>query len=275
MALNWLECLIYGIVSGFAEFFPVSSLAHQAVYLKLLGKENEPLLQCAAMAGSLVALMISVLPILSRLQKERRIAAMPKKRRRRQPDFATLMEFRVLQMASISMLLVFLAYGLVADLYQRLWILAIFAAINGILVYLPQYLPGANKTAQSLSGMDAMLIGLNAGCGLIPGISRVGAAVSAGLIRGAERRYALELGLLASVPALAVLIVLTGFAGFAAGVVFSGALVLRLLTVLLSSLASSYAAIFLMRFLAVRVGFGGFSYYCWGFALFTLILYLI
>lgn len=275
MALNWLECLIYGILSGFSEFFPVSSLAHQAVYLKLLGKENDPVLQCCAHIGALAAVLIFCLPILNRLHKERRIAALPKKRRRRQPDLAALMESRVLRMAAVSMLVLFIGYGLVADLYQRLWILAIFLGVNGIVLYVPQYLPGANKTAQSLSALDAMLIGIAGGCGMIPGISRIGAAVSTGLIRGVDRRYALELALLISVPALLALVLLTGLAAMGGGASFSGGTLLRCITVTASAFGAAYFAIFLMRFLSVRVGFGGFAYYSWGLALFTLILYLI
>ena len=40
MELNWLECLIYGLLSGLTEFLPVSSLAHQTVILKVFGLEN-------------------------------------------------------------------------------------------------------------------------------------------------------------------------------------------------------------------------------------------
>lgn len=275
MALSWLECLIYGIVSGFAEFLPVSSLAHQAIFLKLLGKANDPLLQCCAYVGALAAVLIICLPTLRRLRRERRIASVPKKRRRRQPDGATLAQARVLRMAVLSMLILLLGYGLVSRLHQRLWILALFTALNGVALYVPQYLPGANKTAQSLSALDAMLIGLSAGCGFIPGVSRVGAAVSVGLVRGTDRRYSLELALLLSIPALAVLSVLTGLAAIPGAAALSGGLVLRCLTVMLSSFGAAYIGIFLARFLAVRAGFGGLAYYCWGLALFTLIIYLI
>ncbi len=275
MALSWLECLIYGIISGFAEFFPVSSLAHQAVYLKLLGKQNDPLLQCCGYLGALGALMIFCLPTLSRLRKERRIAALPRKRRRRQPDHATMMESRVLRGAVIPLLVLFIAYGLVLGFQQKLWVLALFGVVNGLAVYAPQYLPGANKTAQSLSALDSMLIGLSAGCGMIPGVSRMGATLFTALVRGADRRYAVELGLLLSVPALLVLILLTWLSAVTAGIVFSGGLVLRCLIVLTASFAAAYLAIFLMRFMAVRVGHGAIAFYCWGFALFALILYLI
>ncbi len=275
MTLSWLECLIYGLISGFAEFVPVSSLAHQALYLKLLGKENDPVLRCCGYLGAFIATLICCMPTLERMRKERRIAALPKKRRRRQPDRATLLESRVLKMAAVTMVVLFLGYSLVDGLHQNLWLLAILAAVNGIVLYVPEYLPGANKTAQSLSGLDAMLIGLAAGCGMIPGISRLGASTSAALVRGTERRYALELSLLLSLPALAVLMVLTALSAIPAMTALSGGLVLRGLLVSATSFGAAYLAIFLMRFLAVRVGFGAVSYYCWGFALFTLILYLI
>ncbi len=273
--LNWLESLFYGIISGFSEFIPISSLAHQAVFLKLLGKENTPLLQCSAHIGALVALLVFCLPTLTRLQNEQRIASTPKKRRRRQADFGALMELRVLRVSAISMLVLFIIYGLVHDLYERLWLLALFAAVNGIALYVPQYLPGANKSAQSLSAMDAMLIGLSAGFGIVPGISRLGATVSIASVRGAERRYALELGLLLSVPALLALILLTLLSSFFAGVGFGNGMLLNCLLSSIGAFGAAYLAIFLMRFMAVRVGFGAFAFYCWGFALFTLILYLI
>lgn len=275
MELSWLECLFYGLISGFTEFLPVSAVAHQTVFLKLLGRENDPWLQLAAYVGAFGALLIFCVPIFGRLRKERRIASLPKKRRRRQPDFATLMESRVFRMTTVTMLVLFLASGLVARLHQRLWLLAILMAVNGILLYVPQYLPGANKTAQSLSGLDAMLIGLAAGCGMIPGISRVGAAVSVAQIRGADRRYAAELALLISLPALAVWTVLGLIAALPTAAAVSSGLALRCLTVAAASFGAGYLGVFILRFLSVKAGIGGFAYYCWGAALFTLILYLI
>lgn len=274
MELTWLECLIYGLISGFAEFLPVSALAHQTIYLKLLGEENDPMLQFCAYLGAFAALLIFCFPNLLRLRRERKLAAMPKNRRRRQPDFGLLMESRVFRMAAASMLVIFLGYSLVNELYQRLWVLAIFMGINGIVLYMPPYMPGANKSAQSLSGLDAMIIGLFAGAGIVPGISRIGCAVSAAQMRGAERRYAMELALLVSVPALLALMVICLAAALpAAG--FSGMLVLRCVCVTLAAFISGYLGIYFMRFLAVKSGCSGFAYYCWGTALFALLIYLI
>lgn len=276
MELNWLQCLIYGLISGFSEFIPVSAVAHQALYLKILGVGDNELLRLCVHLGALGAAYMICRPMLVRLRRERKIAALPKTRRRRQPDFATLMEGRVFRSAAIWMLLLLIGYHFVWNLYERLWVLSIFLLINGIVIYLPRLMPSANKGAQSLSSLDSLLIGLSSGLGIIPGFSRVGCGVSVSLMRGTDRQYALEISLLLSIPALLALSVIN-----AAGIVMAGNLALTLpvvlccLTAAAASFAASYFAMFFMRFLAVKAGFSGFAYYSWGVALFALIIYLI
>lgn len=273
MELSWLESLVYGLISGFTEFLPVSSLAHQTIYLKLIGAENHPILRLCAHLGVFFALLTLLFPSLVRMRRERKIAAMGKKRRR-QPDEATLMESRVLRMAIPSMLVLFLGYSLVGELYQRLWLLAIFIAVNGIILFLPQFLPSANKGAVSMSALDAMLIGLSAGIGVVPGLSSMGCGVSVAKIRGAEKRYATELALMLSMVALAAWAVIDVIVAVSAPAA-SGLNFLYGVTVAAAAFVSGYLGIKFVRFLAVKAGYSGFAYYCWGAALFTLILYLI
>ena len=275
MELNWLQSLLYGVVSGLTEFLPVSSLSHQTVILRVMGLENPGVLRLSAHLGAWIALILMNMPLLNRLRRERRLHAMPKKKRRRNPDFGTMMEIRVFQTGMVLVLVSYLAYNLVSGLHQRLWLLAILVAVNGVLLYIPQYLPGANKKAQSLSRLDAVLIGFGAGWGIVPGISATGSALCVGLIRGADRRYATDLALLLCIPGLLLTVVLEALSVVGGPMVLSGAVILNCLTVALASFLSACWAVVLMRFLAVKIGYSGFAYYCWGLALFTLILYLI
>lgn len=275
MELNWLECFLYGLISGLTEFLPVSALAHQTIFLKLLGHENPIFLQLSAHIGTFAALLVSCFSVLKKMRREWRLYSLPPKRRRRHPDHGILTEIRVFRTAGAFVMLLFLGYNLVRGLHERLWILAILLGINGILLYLPQYLPGANKGAQSLSRLDAVLIGIASGCGIIPGISAVGSAISVSRIRGCDRGYAAELALLLCIPGLFVLLILELFAAFTVNTAMTGILILYCITVTATSFFSAYWGMILMRFLAVKVGYSGFAYYCWGLALFTLILYLI
>ena len=275
MELQWFEYLLYGLISGFTELLPVSAVAHQAIFTKLVGGRDHDWIRLAVHIGVLTAILIAYAPTFSRYRREKRISKLPKGRRNRQPDFGTLMELRVLKTAAVFMLVLFLVYGLVHDLYERLWLLAIFVVINGIILFLPQHLPSANKSAESMSGLDAMLIGLTAGLGVIPGISRFGCGMAIARIRGADRHYAADLNLLLSLPAMVGLILIDLVFGVSADMTVTGLVVFGSIGTAVMAFAGAYLAIRLVRFMAYHAGFSAFAYYCWGFALFSLIIYLI
>ena len=274
MELSWLESLFYGLISGIAEFLPISGEAHRAILLKLLGAMDDAAIRLAVHLGALIALIMVNMPTLSKLNRERRIAAIPPKRRKRQPDMRSLLDLRILKTACLPLIVCFVLYPVVHDLHQRLWVLALLLIWNGLILYLPQFLSGANKESFSMSSLDALLIGLGGGTGVFPGISRVGAAASVGTIRGADRRYILDISLILCIPALIVLSLLDCFSLFTGlgGITFFA--LLRYITAGISAFASAYFGIYMIRFLAVRSGFTGFAYYSWGLALFSFILYL-
>lgn len=274
MELGWFESFIYGVISGISEFLPISSEAHRAIYLRLIGDADHALLRLMTHIGALLALLISCWPMISKLNRERSIAAVNKKRRKRAPDTKSLTDIRFTRIASLALVIVFILYSAVYDLHERLWILAGFLIVNGILLYIPQFLPAGNKDSRSLSSLDSILIGLSGGLGVVPGLSRVGLSTSTGLLRGADKRYALDAALLLSIPALIVLLIIDFFGIFsAAGVTFLS--VLSCFTAGITSFFSAFFGIYIMRFLAVRVGFSGFAYYSWGLSLFSFILYLM
>ena len=274
MELGWFESFIYGVISGISEFLPISSEAHRAIYLRLIGDADHALLRLMTHMGALLALLISCWPMISKLNRERGIAAVNKKRRKRAPDTKSLTDIRFTRIASLALVIVFILYSAVYDLHERLWILAGFLIVNGIMLYIPQFLPAGNKDSRSLSSLDSILIGLSGGLGVVPGLSQVGLSTSTGLLRGTDKRYALDAALLLSIPALIVLLIIDFFGIFsAAGVTFLS--VLSCFTAGITSFFSAFFGIYIMRFLAVRVGFSGFAYYSWGLSLFSFILYLM
>ncbi|MBQ2893722.1 MAG: undecaprenyl-diphosphate phosphatase [Oscillospiraceae bacterium] len=275
MELSWFESFIYGIVSGLSEFLPISAEAHRALYLRLIGAGDYSLLRFMSHLGALLGLLTACWPMISKLSRERKIASVNKKRRKRAPDTRSLTDIRFLRICVISLVVVFIIHPIVHDLHERLWILAGFLILNGIFLYLPQFLPGANKDSRWLSAIDAMIIGLCGGLGVVPGLSRVGLTVSTGLIRGADKRYALDTALLVSIPALAVLLIIDFFGIFTAATGLTFLALLSCITAGITSFLSACFGIYIMRFLAVRAGFPGFAYYSWGLSLFSFILYLM
>lgn len=277
MELNWFESLAYGLISGFSEFLPVSSEAHGILFTRLLGVEDAGSgLRLGVHLGALLALLLVYRPQISRLSRERRIASTPARRRKRQPDLLSIMDLGLLKTAAIPLLLGFLAYPWVGDQGTRLWILGLALIVNGIILYVPQFMPGANKDTRTMSRLDALIIGLGGAVAVFPGLSRIGTTVSVSQMRGVERQYGLQCAMLLCIPALAVVLmidvaelIISGFAGLSLGMMFCVA------TASAASALSAYFSIILMRFLSVKAGYSGFAYYSWGMALFTFILYLM
>ena len=275
MEWNGLFGLIYGLLSGFFEFLPVSPQVHQQVLAKIAGLDTPGYgLSLAVHLGALAAGILSHYPKLSKFSRERKIAAQPMRRRKRQPDVTCLMEWRLLRIASVPVIISCLLATWLGRCMSGLWLLAILAALNGVLILLPQYLSRANKDARSLSPLDAILTGMGSILGILPGVSKVGMVTSVASMRGADRKFGLDFAYLLMIPALAALslgdIGMMIFADAASGVpFFTGVLAC------IASFAAGFGGIQLMRFLVLKDTQEGFACYNWGLAMFTFIIYLI
>lgn len=275
MEWNWLHSLVFGIVSGFGEFLPVSTDAHQMLFSVFTGAGSEMAgFQLACRLGALLALLLSCRPQLERIRRERKLAAVPLKRRKRQPDQRTMLDVRVLKTAAVPALLSLAGYPFLRQHVSRLWILAPLMALNGLLVYIPRLLRIGNKDSRNLSAVDSFAFGLGGALGCVPGFSRVGCSSAALQMLGADRQAALELSLLLCVPVLTVLTVMDAYLMVSTGV-FTIAYILLYILAAAAAAVSAYFGILLVRFLAVHEGFSGFSYYCWGAAMLSFILYLM
>lgn len=273
--MSLLESILYGLISGFTEFLPVSSQAHQAIFMRLFGVDTrDPVRDLLVHIAMILALFTGCRSIFSRLHREKRLAS----RGRRSRTYASrgLYDLRLVRTAAVPLLIGLFLYASTSRLESSLVYLALFFVLNGMILIIPEYMHHANKDARSMTGLDGILIGLCGALSALPGISRIGTISAYASARGADKHHALNWALLLSVPALFL------FCGFD---------ILRLLSVdmgtvsfpiiigyIFSALAAycgSYLSIIFIRFLTVRTGFVGFAYYSWGAALFSLILYLI
>lgn len=276
MDWNWLFGLIYGALGGFFEFLPVSPLVHEKVLLKLTGLSVPGYgMSLAVHLGALAAVLLSYYSSISKMSREQKIATQTRRSRKRQPDVVSLMQRNLLKFASAPVVLSCLISPWLGRYFDRLWLMAIFAVLCGIVVLLPHYMSRANKDARSLSPLDATLIGLGGILGVLPGFSRVGMLTAVASMRGADRRYGLDFVYLLSVPALAALCVGDLAMIVTAGDPQAGVLFLPGVMACLSAFGMGLVGIRLMQFLAVKDGYESLAYYGWGLSMFTFVIYLI
>lgn len=274
MEWNWLSSILYGIVAGICEFLPISAETHQVLGSHLLGLPAVPgELSLGVHLGGILAVIVSFYSYMERLHREQKIAAIAPRKRKRQPDVASLMEIRLLKVAVIPAVLSCVAAPFLRNLVSLRWAIALLTALNAFVVLLPQYTRTANKDSRSLSGLDALLMGLSGVLGAVPGISRIGMMTTVGSVRGADRSFTLNFTYLLSLPVLIGLSVGDVWmllSGAGAGIGFlSGVLAF------LASFGAGLVGIRFMQFLAVRVGYSAFAYYGWGLSMMIFILYLI
>ena len=276
MDWNIVYYLLFGLLSGFGELLPVSSEAHDYLIQALTQFDTRhPALQLAIHFGCFAAVFLQYFRRIDHMRREYRIAALPQHKRKRQPDMMAVMDAKVLLVALIPVLVsVLLSAGAYRGL-AALPFMSLVLVLGGIMVYIPQYLPGANKDSRSLSRKDSLILGLAAGLGVIPGASRIGSMISVGLIKGCERSYILDIAMLISLPALLGLMLVDGFALLSGGMVIQSFSWIYCLIAAISAFAGAWLAMVIMRYLSMKSNFYNFAYYNWGLGLFSFLVYLM
>lgn len=274
MAWSWLESIIYGLISGFSEFLPISSDIHRVLFRKLTGlPTDQGAMRLAVHLGALLALLTVCRGRIGKLLREKRFASVPVKKRKRQPDVASLMELRLLKLALLPLLLSCILYPYLSQKISSLWLMSLITIANGIILLWPQYHVRSNKDARSLSRLDAVLIGMGGAISALPGLSCIGTLTSAAQLRGADRQFGLNFCYLLLIPVLFCLCVGDGWMILTANTI--GVSWYCLLSAGISAFLAGSAGLQLMRFLAVNLGFSEFAYYCWGVGFLGILLYLV
>lgn len=274
MDMSWLESIIYGLVSGFAEFLPISSHAHQAILMQLFGSQaRDPVRDFVVHLAILIGLYSGCKPMFEHLRREQAYKSRRDSRHGR--TTRSHLDARFVKNAAFTMLVGMLLITYVFRLNENLLSAAGFLLLNGIILFVSGRMMQGNKDVRSMTQLDSLLIGGVASLSAFSGISRVGCVTSTAIARGADRHNSLNWAFLISVPALLLLMgmdVLQMFAGNVA-INFWGSFFTYLLSAGAAYIGGYYSIKF-MKFLTVRLGFSGFSYYCWGASLFSFLLYL-
>ena len=275
MELSWVESLLYGFVSGLAEILPISAHSHRMILLKVFGTEKAPAIMLLLIHLSvLAALYHCCQPYIMKLMRAKKLAAVPKKRRKRPLDMVSLMDLRLFRTMVIPVIIAFFFYRKTSLLENSAVAVGIFLLLNGVVLYIPQFLPGSNMDSRTLTRVHGLLMGLGGAAAVLPGVSCVGCTLSIGSVCGVEKHYALNMTLLLEMAVTLGLIVMDvlSIAGQGLGMLSMG----LVLGCLVAAAAAFFATVLGVRILRrmVPVGYTVFAFYCWGLALFAFILNL-
>lgn len=276
MNLSLLNSVLYGLVSGLTEIFPVSGEAHRNLMLQLLGQSDvNVLLQLMVRIGILGALYYSCQNHILRMVRAQKLSRVPKRKRKRPLDVRSLMDLSLLKTMAVPVILALLVYGRVSALGEKRILVSALLFLNGVILYVPQFLPGSNRDSRTLSRVEGLCMGVGGAFSFLPGISGVGAISSVASVCGVDKSYGLSMTYLLCLVLTAGKLVYDVLGIVAVGI--SGLSFLSVLGYILAGLAAfggAFLAIRILRKLVTERGFSVFAFYCWGMSLFTFILYL-
>ena len=275
--MSLFASIIYGIVSGLTEIFPVSSQANQMVMRQLFGvSQKEPIRDLLVHIAIILGLFVACRGMFSKIRREQVLAH----RMRRNPSqlhaLKGVYDMRLVKTAAPIMIVGMISNLFFNHFYEKRVLFCLFLLINAALTLVPTYMHQGNKDARSMNRLDGWFIGFAAALSAIPGIYRNGAIMFMTLIREADKRNGVTWALMLSVPAVVLLAVFDIVAIFTVGI---GTITLVVFLGYLLSMVFAFAGAFLgvsvIRMLIENSDYSCFAYYDFGLALFSFVLYLI
>ena len=201
--MSIFDSIILGIVEGLTEFLPVSSTGHLTITEKLLGL---PVDSKAVTAYTAVIQMGAIAAVLVYFWRDIRdiaeawLAGLARRSQRGAADYR-LGWYVIIGSVPVG-LVGLLGKDLITGPLRSLWWVAGALIVWSAVMVLAEHRGSQQRDLSQVSLSDAVLVGLAQCVSLVPGISRSGATISAGLLAGLDRVTATRLSFFLSIPAL-------------------------------------------------------------------------
>lgn len=279
--MNILYALILGLIQGIAEFLPISSSGHLALAELLLGAEELSSMDGSAAFNIMLHLATLVAVILAFREDIRAILAelfamlggIKRKESLASGNVPVRRLILMLIVSTIPLVIVLPVHHKIESLSGIPWFVGFSLIVTGILLFIADRIPRGSKTEKDMTLADAVVIGLAQAVATVPGISRSGTTITAGVSRGLTREFAIRFSFLMSLLSVLGAVVLKIFDLI--GTELDTSLLPAYLVGMLTAGITGYFSIRLLQKIVRRDGFGGFSYYCWGVGALSIVLSLI
>ena len=276
--MRLLDAILLGLVQGLAEFLPISSSGHLSVFqnffgLSTSGTDNlffDVLLHLGTLSAVFVAYWGEIKAMVLEFFSMVGLRKLPKGQK---PDRLSRRLIFFIILGTLPLFVVLPVKDLVDGLYSNTIFIGFAFLLTGTLLFVSDRMSRGNKDLKSATLADVLLVGCAQAVAVVPGLSRSGSTVAAGMARGFSREFAVKFSFLLSIPAVLGANLLSLVDAIQEGIDWP--LMPAYLVGVITAAVSGYLAIRLLKFITQRGSFGAFCYYCWGAGLVTLILSLI
>lgn len=202
MGIGWIEATILGFIQGLTEFLPISSSAHLRIAGEFLGTGEDPgaaftaIIQIGTELAVLVYFWSDIMRIANAwLRKNLRLGGTY--------DQADARMGWMIIVGSVPIVVLGLLFkDAIEHSLRNLYITAIMLIVFGIVLGFADRIGQKKYPIRKLIWRDAVLFGFAQAMALIPGVSRSGGTITAGLLLGYTREAAARYSFLLAVPAV-------------------------------------------------------------------------
>ena len=268
-----------GILQGVAEFLPISSSGHLALFQHFFGMENfeetQMFFTVLLHFGTLISVFAVYWKDIVDMIREFCLAVAGLARREvgQTPPPPARRMVMLIVVATLPLFVMILFKNAIETLFANTLLVSCALICTGFILFFSDRMAKGRKTAKNATVVDALAVGAGQALAIIPGLSRSGTTISVGMMRGFDRSFAVRFSFLMSIPAVLGATVLELKDAIEAGIDTS-MLPVYLVGVAVSAVVG-YFAIRLVKSLADKEKFGKFAYYCWAVGLGSFIAELV
>ncbi|MEW1948173.1 undecaprenyl-diphosphate phosphatase [Pseudarthrobacter sp902506025] len=199
--MNWFEAALLGLVQGLTEFLPISSSAHLRIVGEFLPNAEDPGAAFTAITqlGTETAVLIFFWRDIVRIVKAW-AGSLTGKVSRQDPD--ARMGWLVILGSLPIIVLGLLFQDQIESVLRSMWIVATMLIVFGLILAVADAIGAQKRDLAHLTYKHGMLYGLAQALALIPGVSRSGGTITAGLLMGYTREAAARYSFLLAIPAV-------------------------------------------------------------------------
>lgn len=198
--MSWLQVVVLSVVQGLTEFLPVSSSGHLAITSRLFFADDAGAsFTAVSQLGTEAAVLVYFFRDIVRIVRAW-FAGVFDRERRDNVDYR--MGWYVIIGTIPIGLLGFAFKDEIRTGARNLWLIATAMLVFSAVIAAAEYVGRQNRHAGQLTWRDGLIVGLAQCLALVPGVSRSGATISAGLFLGLDRPLAARFGFLLAIPAV-------------------------------------------------------------------------
>jgi undecaprenyl-diphosphatase len=246
--VSLIEAIVLGIVQGLTEFLPISSTAHLRIVPAFFGWDDPgAAFTAVTQLGTMVAVLAYFRADLWRIVRSWTASVLHRERPR---DLDARLGWYILIGTVPIVVFGVLFEEQIETAARSLYLMGTTLIVLGLVLLWAERVGSHRRSLEDMRPREGVLVGLAQAAALIPGVSRSGATISAGLFLGLDRQAAARFSFLLSVPA----VVLSGVFQLI-GIVRgdpgeSGGLVGLIVATVLAFVVGYASIAFLLRYLA-------------------------